>query len=163
MRFISWIKRDFFRVFPAFLFFFISLNLINMIEGLYLRSKGIPPFSFYTVFLAAAIIGKILVVIEHLPFINAFPRKALIFNILWKTFLYEMSCFIVRLFMRIIPPIIDSNNFALGYENFKSSFDSMQFISIQLIYLVLFFTFVTAQEFVLAIGPLKIRKMLFGK
>lgn len=163
MRFINWVKREFLRVFPAFVFFLVAFNLINIIEALFLKSKGIPPFSFYTVFLAAAVIAKILVVIEHLPFINAFPEKPLICNVLWKTFIYEASAFIVRLLMRIVPPILESKSFALGYDAFKKAFDSMQFLSIQILYLVLFFTFVTAQELILAIGAVKVRKLFFGK
>lgn len=163
VRLFNWVKKEFLHVFPAFLFFFISFNVINMIEALFLRSKGIPPFSFYMIFLAAAVIAKILVVIDHLPFINVFPKKPLIYNVLWKVCIYEISAFIVRILMRLVPLIISTKSFTLGYEHFKASLDRTQFLSIQILYLVLFFTFVTAQDFIVAIGPRKVRKMFFGK
>ncbi len=162
-RCFQWVKRTSFRVFLAFLFFFIAFNLLNMTEALFLKSKGIPPFSFYTVTLAAAVIAKILIVIDHLPFINAFPNKPLIFNILWKTFLYEFAAFIVRFLMRLLPCILATKDIALGYQQFKASFDTLQFVAIQIWYLMLFFTFVTAQESILALGPTKMRKLFFGK
>lgn len=163
MRFVNWLKMEFLRVFPAFLFFFIAFNLINMIEGLFLKSKGIPPFSFYTLLIAAGVIAKILVVIDHLPFINAFPDKPLICNVVWKTFLYETSTFLVRLLMRLLPCLLESHHLIEGYQDFMRSFDTKQFLAIQILYLILFFTFVTAQEFILAIGAKKTRKMFFGK
>ena len=163
MRFINWIKREFLHVFPAFLFFFAAFNVVNIIEALFLRSKGIPPVSFYTVFIAAAVVAKVLVVIDHLPFINAFPNRPLIFNVIWKTFIYEVTTFVVRFLMRVVPSFLDTESFISGYIAFKSSFDSMQFLSIQLLYLVLFFTFVISHELIIAIGAVKVRKMFFGR
>lgn len=162
MRFLTWIYKQFLRVLPAFIFFLIAFSLINMIEGLFLKSEGIPPFSFYEVVLAAAVIAKVLILISHLPFINAFPNKPLIYNIVWKTFLYESSTFLVRIAMLLIPPILSFRSVVHGYAELIAHLDIRRFLAIQICYLLLFITFVTAEELIVSIGVKRIRKLFFG-
>ena len=153
---LAWIKQDVIRVFPAFVFFFVSFQLINQIEELFLRSHGIPTFSFLETTVAAAIIAKVILVIDHLPFANPFPRQPLICNVLWKTALYAIPTMFVRLGIRAEP-------YFPNIHEFIESIDWGQFIAIQEIYVVLFFTFVTSREFILIIGPPKVYRIFFKK
>jgi len=163
---VSWRKkigREILRVFPAFIFFLVAFYLINMIEGLFLKSHGIAPFSFYEVVIAAALVAKILLVINNLPFINAFPGKPLICNVVWKTFLYELSTIIVRVSLLLIPKIFATKSFTRAYVATIESMDIERFLAIQLCYILLFFTFSSAQELIIALGAEKMRKMFFGR
>ena len=33
---------------------------------------------------------------NHMPFINKFPDKPLIYNIVWKTFIYQLAVLLAR-------------------------------------------------------------------
>lgn len=147
-------------VFIAFLFFLAALGLINMIEGLF---QGSTPFSFYTVIIAAGVIAKTLIVVTHLPWINLFPNKPLIFNVLWKTALYGMSTLIVRIAIRMFPTLFATRSFFKGWEHFLAEVEFRRFISIQLCYLVLFFIFVVAEELCSSLGGKYLRKLFFGR
>lgn len=162
MRWVIKLGKELLRILPAFLFFLVAFYLINMIEGLFLKSQGIRSFSFYEVIIAAALVAKILLVINNFPFINAFPNKPLICNVLWKTFLYELSTIVVRFGIKMIPKVVATKSFFQGYHAAVASMDIERFIAIQLCYLLLFFTFVCAEEVTLKIGPEKMRKAFFG-
>ena len=147
-------------VFVAFLFFLAALSLINMIEGLF---WGSAPFSFYTVIIAAGVIAKTLIMVAHLPWVNLFPNKPLIYNMLWKTALYALSTLIVRVAIRMVPALFATHSFSKGWARFFAEIEPQRFIAIQLCYLVLFFIFVVAEEICSSLGGKHLRKLIFGK
>jgi hypothetical protein len=154
MKVLSWIKKEFLHVFPAFIFFYISFNLINITEGFMFKKAGIGSFSFMTIFVAAAVVAKVLIVIDHLPFISLFPNKPLIYSVVWKTLLYGAATFCIRAAIRLFP-------FIWGQESID--IDWKLFMAVQAWYVILFFVFVTFREFAMAIGPVKVRRIFFGK
>lgn len=156
---LSWLKREILRVFPAFLFFFVSFNLINITEGFIFQKAGIGRFSFVTILIASALVAKVLVVIDNLPFINVFPHKPLLYNVIWKTMLYGVVTGFVRLFIRLVPSLLS------GYsiENFFQDTDWSLFFAILSWYFILYFVFVTFRDFAEAVGFVKVRRIFFGK
>lgn len=159
---LRWFKREFNRVFPVFLFFLIAFTLINLTERLLLERAGIAPFTLLQIALAAGVIAKVLLVIDHLPFIDLFPKQPLICNILWKTIFYWAILFLVRLCIRFVPFLREDDGFHREWADFVQKVDWGLFSTIQGYYLMLFFIFVTARELAFALGPLKLRKLFFG-
>jgi len=158
-RLVEWVKRECFHVIPAFLFFFISFYLVNLTEDLLLRAEGIKLYGFVTVLLAAAIVAKVILVVDHLPFIKAFSSRPFIWNTLWKTGVYGIGTLIFRFFERLMPFLFKGE----GYERFLHEVHWPVFWAIQIWYLMLFFVFVFGYKLVEVIGPKKVRKMFFGK
>lgn len=162
MSFFQWTKQEFLRVFPVFIFFLISFNLINMTQGLMLKNKGIAPFSFLSIFIAAGVVAKVLVLMDHLPFSNAFSQKPLIWKVLWQTFLYGIGSLLIRFIIRSLPFVMRAKSFILGYRDFSNIIDMKEFLGIQLWYILLFFIFVASKELILIIGPQEVKKKFFG-
>lgn len=79
MALFRWIKQEILHVIPVFLYFFIFFTLINWIETFLFEANGMSPFRFYEVVIAAALIAKIVLVVDHLPWINWFKNRPLIF------------------------------------------------------------------------------------
>lgn len=154
-------KREFLRVFPAFLFFWGAFCLINFTQGLMLHAKGISPYSYWAIFFAASVVAKVLVVIDHLPFIEPFGKKPLIYNIVWKTLLYAVASYIVRIIFRLTPFIYKTGNFQEGYHTFREVVHPTEFNAIQIWYTALFFTFVFSREFIKIIGLRRTYQILF--
>lgn len=75
MRLWLTIKREFLHVLPIFLFFLVSFTLINWTESFLFRRSGITPFGFLEVAIAAALIAKIVLVVDHLPLTHLFRKK----------------------------------------------------------------------------------------
>ncbi|MBM3183738.1 MAG: hypothetical protein FJZ64_00330 [Chlamydiae bacterium] len=162
-RVLKWLKKEFFRVLPVFLFFFLSFNIGNGMAASLLKRAGLSPFSFFEVFLAAALIAKIFLVIDHLPILLAYRKKPLIFVVFGKTALYWGISFVFRLTIRFFPYLFVSKKSIASFETFCQQFDWSFFFTIQTWYLMLFFLFITARELAFVIGPTKMREIFFGK
>lgn len=141
------IGREIVRLIPIFLFFFAAFSLINMTQGLMMKEEGGSPFSMGQVVLIAVVVAKVFIIIDHLPFIDAFSKKPLICKVLWKTSLYSVAALSIRLIARHF------HEQHIPWE---------QFWAIQIWFLVLFFLFVAFRELRIAVGTAKVRKMFFG-
>jgi hypothetical protein len=160
---MEWLKRDLLRVFPAFLFFWIAFTLINYTEGFLLERAGIERYSWEEVLLAAALVAKILMVVDNFHIANLFPITPLYKNIIWKTLLYWMINAIIRLTIRFSPYVWNTDPFLQDVKIFSANFDWAIFLSIQSWYLMLFFVFVTTRELTLVLGPKRVFKLFFSK
>lgn len=156
-----WIKQEILHVIPVFLYFSIFFTLINWIETFLFEANGISPFRFYEVLIAAALIAKIVLVVDHLPWINRFKNRPLIFSISWKTSIYWALLFFTRLLIRFIP-FLFGGTFEMDFHRFITQVNWNVFISIQAFYLLLLFIFVSFQELTVRIGSEKMRRLFFG-
>jgi len=164
MKVYLWITRAILRVLPIFFFFLIFFLLINSIETYLLEGTGIQAFRFVEIILAAALIAKIILLVDHLPLINRFRKYPLAYGILWKTLFYWIVLLFIRLLVRFTP-FLFKNGSHLDWD--VNQFDHQMhwnlFLSIQAYYLMLLFIFVTFQELTYKIGIEKMRKLFFGK
>jgi hypothetical protein len=164
MRLLLAIKREFFHILPIFLFFLVFFTLINWTEIFLFKQVGITPFGFLEIVIAAALIAKIVLVVDHLPLIHLFRTKPLAYNIIWKTAIYWVLLLVVRLAIRFIPYLFETDtDFREDMNLFIDQLNWNLFISIQVYYLMLLFIFVTFQELTFKIGPAKMRRLFFGK
>ncbi len=164
MRLLSAIKREFFHILPVFLFFLVFFTLINWTEIFLFKRSGITPFGFLEVAIAAALIAKIVLVVDHLPWIHLFRTKPLAYSIVWKTAIYWVLLLIVRLAIRFVPFLFETDTgFREDLDLFIDQLNWNLFISIQVYYLMLLFIFVTFQELTFKIGSAKMRRLFFGK
>jgi hypothetical protein len=157
------LKTEILRVLPIFIFFLIFFTLINSIETFLFKRAGMTPIRYIEVIIAAALIAKIVLVVDQIPLIHLFRKKPLAYGILWKTGIYWVLLFIVRLMIRFIPYLFGGNHFLADIHRFVSHFDINLFLSVQMFYLMLLFIFVTFQELTYKIGPQKMKELFFGR
>src|SRR5437867_58033 len=97
LRILIKIKAEIIHAIPAILYFLVTFNLINYTERLMLRSIE-PGFGSYLLAtLGALLVGKLLIIVNSFSFINAFPRKPMIYNIVWKFFIYGLATILFRI------------------------------------------------------------------
>lgn len=164
MRVLLWLRKEIVHVLPIFLFFLFFFTLINWTEIFLFEKAGITPFRFLEVAIAAALIGKVILVVDHMRVVHLFRKKPLAYGILWKTALYWAIVLIVRLLIRLVPYLWGAKSSPEEeFHLFEIQVNWSLFISIQAYYLMLFFIFVTFQELTYKVGPKKMRKMFFGR
>ena len=157
------LRRGLLHTLPPFIFFFTIFYLLNVTWGLMLKEEGISKFSFSTVLVASIIVAKVFIIIDNLPFTNTFSSKPLIYQTLWKAFLYGTGTFIIRFLDYLIPFLWSSKSFTAGFGYFIAEVNWTRFWTIQLWFYLLLFVFVFSREVVVAIGPIKFRKMFLGR
>jgi hypothetical protein len=159
---LSWLKKEFRRILPAFLFFLASFLLIQMTEGRMLKEGGIQAAGFFTILIAAGVVAKVLVLVDHFSFINLFPKKPLIYNVIWKMFVYSVASLFIRLLFRIIPFLWASAGYEINIRNFQASVYWVEFWAIQAWYVMLFTVYVLFRELIRAVGHEKVKRIFFG-
>lgn len=161
----QWLKMEILKVLPAIIFFAISFNLVNFTERLTLRPFEITNAytSYLTATIGALLVGKLIIIVNCFSFINAFPHKPLIYNILWKLFIYGLLTLLFRMMDDYIHIYWLDGSSSAAYHYVSAKLISPFFWAIQLWILMLFAVYITANEFFSAIGKDKIIKLLLGK
>jgi hypothetical protein len=164
MRLFLWVRREFLHVLPVFLFFLVSFTLINWTEIFLFEKAGITPIHFLEIVVAAALVAKIFLVVDHLPIIHRFRRRPLAYGIVWKTVFYWLILIVVRILIRLVPFLLqEGSSFEEDFAQFIKHVNWNLFVSVQVYYIMLLFIFVTFQELTAKIGPEKMRRLFFGK
>lgn len=161
-RFLEWSKEEFFRILPAVIYFWIAFSIIYFATGLDLRPGETRALSYPMVCFSALLVGKIIIIVNALPFVNAFPNKPLIYNILWKFFLYCIAVQIVTDLHILVHASYELDSTVAGWDKLKHAFDIRGFWATEIWVCMTFLYYVIFSEFTLLIGRQKVKQMLLG-
>lgn len=162
-KYVQLIREEIQRAIPAVVYFIIAFNLINFTESLQFRSDQIPIFSYLEVTLGALVAGKMLILIDLLPFINAFPNKPMAYNIAWKFCIYNIGTLLFRIVEGYLELWLHYRNADLAWYFLKIKLASPEFWAIQMWLVLILFVYVVFNEFIRVLGRKKVARMLFGK
>src|SRR5215468_4466605 len=90
------VKHEFLEVLPPTIFFLITFHIVLIDRALMLREYGLQVSSMATAAVMALLVAKVVLVADKLPFINRFPQKPLIYNVVWKTGIYVAASLVVH-------------------------------------------------------------------
>ncbi len=157
------VKEEFFALLPPTIFFFITLHLVAVIRVLMLKGTGIPVSTSLQVTVAALILGKAVLIADLLPFINLYPHKPLIYNVVWKTVIYLLVSMVVHYLERLID-FWQGGRWLCRVPTRKLLAEMVwpHFWAIQILLLVLIAFYCTIHELVRAIGRDKVLEIFFG-
>lgn len=161
MKLLKWMKEEFLLVLPAVIYFAIAFNLIHFTLSLTVV-PGEEYYSYMSATIGALIVGKMLIIVNYFPYINLFPRKPLIYNIVWKFLIYGFCTFIFRVLEGFFHLLIKFESFDVARRLYKVNLSSPEFWSTQMWVLLVFLVFVIFSEIIRVIGKEKIKKMIFG-
>ena len=127
-----------------------------------LKGTGIPVSTSLQVTIAALILGKAVLIADLLPFINLYPHKPLIYNVVWKTGIYLLVSMFVHYLERLIDFWKEAGGFVAGNQKLLAEMVWPHFWAIQILLLVLIAFYCTIHELVGAIGRDKALEIFFG-
>lgn len=162
MKIVKFIITETKQVIPAVIFFAITFNLIVLTEKLMIRHEQPSFLSYGLATLSALIVGKCLIIVNSFPFINAFPKKPLIYNIVWKFFLYGSFILLFRIIDKMTHFYFEHNNPEMIYQKITITLAAPTFWAIQIWLLMLFVAYIVASEFIRVMGKREIMKLLLG-
>jgi len=157
---LKWIKKETIHIIPAVIYFLIAFNLIYFTGGLMLEPGHTRYFTPLAVTLGALIIGKVIILVNAFSFINMFPQNPLIYNIVWKFFIYMFFVFSLWTIETIAKLTDKYENFSLIFQHFKAELLSPVFLATLSWLALTFLIFVVASEFIRVIGKEKIVHLL---
>jgi len=156
------IKEEIGELLPPTLFFFIALHLVAFIHVLMLKGTGIALGTSVSVTVAALILGKAVLIADLLPFINRYPDKPLIYNVVWKTTIYVLVSMLVHYLEHLVHFWREAGGFIVGNQKLLSEIVWPHFWAIQILLVVLVLLYCTMHELIRVIGGEKVRQIFFG-
>ncbi len=159
----KWIKKEFLHALPAVLYFLFVFNLLDLTFGILMEKAGIPRVPFWGTVISALVVGKVIIVTDNLPFINAFSDRPLMFNTIWRTILYSLFSYFIRIIEHIGPVMSKYKEPGDAWRHILGIVSWPTFWTVQVWAFVLFFMFVAAQEMVKLVGRDKLRAAFFGR
>jgi hypothetical protein len=156
------LKHEILGAIPTVVFFFIAFQLLAFTRALILKSYGIQVSTFLKATIAALIVGKVVLFADLLPIINRFPNKPLIYNIVWKTFIYLVAALLVRYIEHLVHFIREYSDLAVANRHLLDKVVWPHFWVVQIWLLVCFFMYCTVRELARILGREQIRSMFLG-
>ncbi|MFM8331415.1 MAG: hypothetical protein ACKN9T_06975 [Candidatus Methylumidiphilus sp.] len=162
MKLLKTLKHEFLLVLPPTIFFLVAFTLIMATQRLILREYGIPLVGFGAAVIGALLVGKVVLIADHLPFVNKFPDKPLLYNTLWKTFIYFLAVMLFRYLEHGIPLLFEHRDFLEANRHLVDKIIWPHFWLIHMWLAVLFFVYCALRELVGVIGRERVIAMFIG-
>ena len=156
-------KQEFLKVLPPTIFFFFTFNIIAITSVLMLRGRGLEASSIVGATVLALVVGKVVLIVDHTPFVNKFPDKPLIYNIVWKSFIYVLAVLLARYIEHLIPFLKEGGGFMEAHQRLMEEVNWQRFLAIQIWFMVLFFFYTVLVELIRVLGKERVIKMFFGR
>ena len=156
------VKKEIGELLPPTLYFFITLHLIAFFRVLMLKGTGIALSTSASVTVGALILGKAVLIADLMPFINRYPDKPLVYNIVWKTTVYVLVAMLVHYLERLIDFWREAGGFIAGNQKLVAEIVWPHFWAVQLLLVVLILIYCTMHELIRVIGVDKVRQIFFG-
>lgn len=156
------LKHEFRAFIPPAIFFLVAFELLALTHSIMLKEHGIRAPVFLAAAFGALVVAKVVLLLDLVPFINRFPDKPLIYNVVWKTALYALAALVVRYLEHLIHFWRKTGNLA---EANRQLFDEVvwpRFWLIQMWLLVLLLVYCSLRELARALGRDRVRQMFFS-
>jgi hypothetical protein len=156
------IKHELLELLPPAIFFLLAFHTITLSRALMLREYGVKVSALAGATLGALLVAKVVLIADHLPFVNRFPEKPLIYNVVWKTAIYVLGALLVHYLEHLVPVWWREGNFVVANHHLLNEVVWPHFWAIQLWLIVLLFVYCALREFVRAVGRREVMRLFFG-
>jgi len=156
------VKHEIKEAIPPFLFFLVAFHLVAVLRVLMQQEYGIQAGTVMNATIGAMIVAKVVLLADLLPIVNRFPDKPLVYNIVWKTLIYQAAAILVAYLEHLWDAYRETGSFAAANAHLVDAVVWPHFWAVQILMLVLFLLYTTLREFSRAIGGQRARAMLLG-
>ena len=155
-------KEELLAVLPPTIYFFIALHVIALERSLLTKGTGIGPISHVKVTIAALLLGKAVLIADHLPFINRYPDKPLIYNVIWKTAIYVVIASVIHYLENLIDFWRTTGSIAAANRKLLAEIVWAHFLGIQILLVILVWSYCTMHELIRVAGRQRVLEIFFG-
>lgn len=137
---------------PATLFFLVAFLLLALTRSLLLARYEIQVSTFGAATAGALLVSKVVLVADHLRFVDRFPHKPLVYNIAWKTVIYFCASFVARYLEFLIGFWRSEGSITAANERIFEEIVWSHFWLVQLWLFVLLLIYASLHELIRAVG-----------
>src|SRR5262249_43155381 len=144
-------------------FFAIGFVVIMVHNRLLTEGTGFKPQSFVMALVGGLIAGKVLLSVDMLPFVDAFPHKPMIYNIGWKSSLYVVAGVVFLYMDPFVKHLVKGAGLYASHSQAWHELMLPRTWAIVIWVVVLMLIFVTVKETSRVIGKDDLKRMFFGR
>jgi hypothetical protein len=156
------VKEEIRKVLVAASFFATGFCLIIVAERLFVRGSSIEIAGVVRALVGGLIVAKVLLLVDLLPFVHAFPDKPLVHNIVWKSSLYVAASLVFRYIEPLIKNLFKGQGLAASHSGALQELMLPRTWAVEIWLAMLLVVFVTMQELSRVIGKEQLRFIFFG-
>lgn len=159
---LIFLKHEFLEMLPPTIFFFVVFHIILFVRSLMVEQYGIAIVSSVSAAIGALIVGKSILIADALPLFNWFFQKKLIYNVVWRLFIYVIIVLLFQFLEELIPLISKYGAISTATEHLIEEIKWHRFLATHIIFIVFLFFYSIATGVIGAIGRDKFLKILFS-
>jgi hypothetical protein len=144
-------------------FFSTGFCLILVAERLVTRGSSIEVAGFFQALVGGLIVAVVLLAVDSLPFVHAFPGKPLIYNIVWKSSIYIAASLVYRYVKPLLKYLFQGVSLSAAASGAFQEFLLPRRWAIEIWLAMLLVAYVTMQELGRVIGRDQLKDMFFGR
>ncbi len=156
------LKHEFLEMLPPTIFFFVVFHIIAFTRALMAKQYGINISSSVTATIGALIVGKSILIADTLPFVNLFRQKRLIYNVIWKTFLYLLIVLLFQFIEELIPLISKYGAISTASKHLIEETKWLRFLATHILLIMFLAVYNVATGVIGAIGRDKFLEIFFS-
>ena len=161
-RVLDWLRKESCEFLGAALFFAVAFCLLVLANKLLVRGSNIEIVGFARAIVGGLIVAKVLISVDLLPIVDAFPGKPLVYNIIWKTPIYFGAVLVFRYLEPLIQSLFAGAGAVTAHRHAVQGFTQPAFWATEVWIGVFLLIFVTMQELTRVLGKDKVRLIFFG-
>lgn len=158
---LKFIKKELLEMIPPTIYFFVVFHIVLHARGLMAKQYGIEFSSTALALIGALVVGKSILIADALPLTKMFAQHRLIYNILWKTFLYFVVALLFQFAEELIPMLMQYGSEGV-WHRFLEAMKWPQFLATNILLLLFLLIYNLANALIQIIGPEKVKDEIFG-
>ena len=145
-RAIAFLKKEFVEMLPPTIFFFVVFHIVVLVRDLLGERAGIAMTTSAAATLAALVVGKSILVADALPLFKMFRSSGLLYDILWRVFLFLCIVLLFQGLEELVPLVSKHGGLAAALGHSIEEIDWRRFWAthIALGVFLTFYAFATA-------------------
>ena len=148
---------------PTFIFFLIMFHLLLITRALILQQHGIATNSRAIAVISALVVAKIVLIANRIPFLNLYPKKPLIYNVILKTIVFSVFTMLFIVVEDFLHMARTGLGFAVAWDKLTDDFTWTTFFIRQTWIFVLILLYCAGAELTRVIGKDKVTEIFFGR
>ena len=145
-----------------FLYFAVAFNAIALTVALIAPDHDVSLIRHGVATIGALLAAKAVLLVDHLPFVNRFPDRPLIWNTVWKGVIYTVVAMLLHVVERLIEAAVAADPFSDEVGRAFGALDWGRVAAIHLWLAILFLIFAAWRELARADGVAHLRRLFFG-
>jgi hypothetical protein len=150
-------------ILPAFAFFLIMFYLLLVTKALILKHYGIATQSSAIAVISALIAAKVVLIANRIPLLNIYPRKPLIYNVVFKTIVFSIFTILFMLVEEFARLARTNGGCAAAWDKMTGDFTLPLFLARQAWTFILILLYCAGAELTRVIGKDKVMEIFLGR